>query len=152
LRSPAEHTRCGPRVRAVSRVRAGNEAAGVCALAERARCEHRELQCRRGDRAGPRAHGDSDRVELLAHAVRVPRARVRDQCRGDGLRLSAGGVSALRLFPCGMTMTSERELTLEARQKIAVAAGAALLGAGLILVMFVLPAEYGVDPLGTGAR
>lgn len=32
------------------------------------------------------------------------------------------------------------------------AAGAALLGAGLILVMFVLPAEYGVDPLGTGAK
>jgi hypothetical protein len=51
-----------------------------------------------------------------------------------------------------MTMTSERELTLEARQKIAVAAGAALLGAGLILVMFVLPAEYGIDPLGTGKR
>jgi hypothetical protein len=33
-----------------------------------------------------------------------------------------------------------------------IAAGAALLGAGLILVMFVLPAEYGVDPLGTGAK
>ena len=42
--------------------------------------------------------------------------------------------------------------TTEIRQRIAVAAGAALLGAGLILVMFVLPAEYGVDPLGTGAR
>jgi hypothetical protein len=40
----------------------------------------------------------------------------------------------------------------EAKQRIAVAAGAALLGAGLILVMFVLPAEYGIDPLGTGAR
>jgi hypothetical protein len=33
-----------------------------------------------------------------------------------------------------------------------VAAGAALLGAGLILVMFILPAEFAVDPLGTGAR
>lgn len=42
--------------------------------------------------------------------------------------------------------------TVEVRQRIAVAAGAALLAAGLILVMFVLPAEYGVDPLGTGAR
>lgn len=40
----------------------------------------------------------------------------------------------------------------EARQRIAVAAGAALLAAGLILVMFILPAEFGVDPLGTGAR
>jgi hypothetical protein len=40
----------------------------------------------------------------------------------------------------------------ESRTRLAVAAGAALLGAGLIFVMFVLPAEYAVDPLGTGAR
>lgn len=51
-----------------------------------------------------------------------------------------------------MTITPEREQTTEARQRIAIAGGAALLAAGLILVMFVLPAEYGVDPLGTGAR
>ncbi|MBI4888793.1 MAG: hypothetical protein HY824_16970 [Acidobacteria bacterium] len=49
-------------------------------------------------------------------------------------------------------MTVEREQITEARHRLAVAAGAALLGAGLILVMFVLPAEFGVDPLGTGAR
>ena len=49
-------------------------------------------------------------------------------------------------------MSTASNQTIEARQRIAVAAGAALLGAGLILVMFVLPAEYGVDPLGTGAR
>jgi len=49
-------------------------------------------------------------------------------------------------------MTTGQERTVEARQQLAVAAGAALLGAGLILVMFVLPAEFGVDPLGTGAR
>jgi hypothetical protein len=36
--------------------------------------------------------------------------------------------------------------------RIGVATGAALLAAGLALVMIVLPAEYGVDPLGTGAR
>jgi hypothetical protein len=40
----------------------------------------------------------------------------------------------------------------EVRTRIAVAVGAALLVAGLILVMFVLPAEFAVDPLGTGAR
>jgi hypothetical protein len=57
-----------------------------------------------------------------------------------------------------MTTTSDRSATpsnasvTEIRQRLAVAAGAALLVAGLILVMFVLPAEYGVDPLGTGAR
>jgi hypothetical protein len=41
---------------------------------------------------------------------------------------------------------------VEARHRIAVAAGAALLVAGIVLVMFVLPAEFAVDPLGTGAR
>ena len=51
-----------------------------------------------------------------------------------------------------MGMTTQQETVTHARQKLAAAAGAALLGAGLILVMFVLPAEYGVDPLGTGAR
>jgi hypothetical protein len=40
----------------------------------------------------------------------------------------------------------------EGKNRLAVAAGAAILAAGLILVMFVLPAEFAVDPLGTGAR
>jgi hypothetical protein len=40
----------------------------------------------------------------------------------------------------------------EVRQRIAVALGAAVLVAGLILVIFILPAEFAVDPLGTGAR
>ena len=39
-----------------------------------------------------------------------------------------------------------------AREHIALAAGAALLVAGLVLVIAVLPAEYGVDPLGVGRR
>jgi hypothetical protein len=43
-------------------------------------------------------------------------------------------------------------LATEVRQRIAVALGAAILVAGLILVMFILPAEFAVDPLGTGAR
>ena len=58
-----------------------------------------------------------------------------------------------------MTMTTQstaimtaREQMTESRQRLAAAAGAALLGAGLILVMFVLPAEFAFDPLGTGAR
>jgi len=40
----------------------------------------------------------------------------------------------------------------EVRQRIALALGAAILVAGLILVMFILPAEFAVDPVGTGAR
>jgi hypothetical protein len=41
---------------------------------------------------------------------------------------------------------------VEVKQRLALALGAAILAAGLILVMFVLPAEFAVDPLGTGAR
>jgi hypothetical protein len=48
--------------------------------------------------------------------------------------------------------TATNDSTTEARHRILLAAGAALLVAGLILVMFVLPAEYAVDPLGTGAK
>ena len=51
-----------------------------------------------------------------------------------------------------MTAPPADQPTIEIRQRIALVAGAALLAAGLILVMFVLPAEYAVDPLGTGAR
>lgn len=49
-------------------------------------------------------------------------------------------------------MTTAQQDLVEMRQRLLVAAGAALLAAGLILVMFVLPAEFAVDPLGTGAR
>jgi hypothetical protein len=52
-----------------------------------------------------------------------------------------------------MTMSTHTvDQPVEVRERIAVAVGTALLGAGLILVMFVLPSEYGVDPLGTGAK
>ena len=40
----------------------------------------------------------------------------------------------------------------EIRNRLAIATGAALLVAGLVLVAFVLPAEYALDPLGTGAK
>ena len=46
----------------------------------------------------------------------------------------------------------EQVEVIEARHRIAVAAGAALLVAGLVLVVFVMPAEFAIDPLGTGAR
>lgn len=45
-----------------------------------------------------------------------------------------------------------RAPAVAAREHIAINAGAALLGAGLLLVVAVLPAEYGVDPLGVGRR
>lgn len=48
--------------------------------------------------------------------------------------------------------TETREQLRDSRERLAVAAGVALLVAGLLLVAVVMPAEYGVDPLGTGAR
>jgi hypothetical protein len=42
--------------------------------------------------------------------------------------------------------------TVEAREKLAVATGFALLAAAAILLTVVLPAEYGLDPFGTGER
>jgi hypothetical protein len=49
-------------------------------------------------------------------------------------------------------MTPEQDQTLEVRNRIAAAAGAALLFAGLILVMLILPSQFSVDPVGTGTR
>ena len=43
-----------------------------------------------------------------------------------------------------------RAPTAVTRERIALAAGSALLVAGLVLVIAVLPAEFGVDPLGFG--
>ena len=40
--------------------------------------------------------------------------------------------------------------TLQLRERIAVAAAAAMFVAGVILITVILPAEYGVDPTGTG--
>src|SRR5688572_5225285 len=87
---------------------------------------------------------------MVAHAPRLFRPFVCHERAGHGVRLPARRLSALRVFPL-MTMASEFDQGVVAKQRLAVAAVAALLGAGLILVMFVLPAEYGVDPLGTGA-
>jgi hypothetical protein len=41
---------------------------------------------------------------------------------------------------------------VEVKNRIAVAVGGALLVAGLLLVTVVLPAEFAIDPLGTGAK
>jgi hypothetical protein len=49
-------------------------------------------------------------------------------------------------------MTTSADTAVEETSRLAVATGAALLVAGVILVAFVLPAEYAVDPLGVGAK
>ena len=51
-----------------------------------------------------------------------------------------------------MTSSEERRHVIEAREKIAVAAGFALLVATVVLLTAVLPAEYGLDPFGTGEK
>ena len=63
--------------------------------------------------------GSAHRAELLAHAQRVPAARVRDERRRDGVRFPARRLSALRLFPRSVTMmTTASEQTVEARQRL----------------------------------
>jgi hypothetical protein len=54
--------------------------------------------------------------------------------------------TARRADPVGSATTTE------VKQRLAVAVGAALLAAGLILEMIVQPADIAVDPLGTGAK
>ena len=51
-----------------------------------------------------------------------------------------------------MATTGVNPERVAARERVAVVAGAALLAAGIILVGAILPAEYGVDPLGIGKR
>jgi hypothetical protein len=46
--------------------------------------------------------------------------------------------------------TTTRLALAEQRARIALAAAAAMLVAGVVLMTAILPAEYGVDPLGTG--
>lgn len=53
-------------------------------------------------------------------------------------------------IPSGSDQSQDAQTA--ARQRIAIAAGIALLVAGLVLVFFVLPAEFAVDPFGVGAR
>ena len=48
--------------------------------------------------------------------------------------------------------TTTRLALAEQRAKIALAAAGAMLVAGVLLMAAILPAEYGVDPLGTGKR
>ena len=50
--------------------------------------------------------------------------------------------------PSGLAVEPIQEI----RHRLALAFGAALLVAGLLLVTVILPAEYAVDPLGTGAK
>lgn len=50
------------------------------------------------------------------------------------------------------TTPEARQQLIEAREKIAVAAGFALLVAAVVLLTTVLPAEYGLDPFGTGEK
>ena len=51
-----------------------------------------------------------------------------------------------------MATEMDAGLAVVARERLALAAGAALLVAGLVLVVAVLPAEYGIDPTGLGRR
>jgi hypothetical protein len=48
--------------------------------------------------------------------------------------------------------TAPRDVRIDMRQRLATAIGVALLVAGVLVVIAVLPAEFAVDPTGLGAR
>ena len=86
---------------------------------------------------------------------RIPPPRLRDQRRPDGVRLPAGRLSAVGILPGSVMATNELDAggPVVARERIMRSrSGAALLVAGVILVIAVLPAEYGVDPTGIGRQ
>ena len=92
-------------------------------------------------------------LELLAHAARLHEARVRDQHGADDRRVSCSSATQLS----GYFLTSHdavrrrnRRRHAPTRKRLAVATAIALAVAALVLVAAVLPAEYGIDPLGTG--
>lgn len=51
----------------------------------------------------------------------------------------------------GAVSTNLTEHRRDSRRRIGIATGVALVIATIVLVVFVLPAEYGMDPLGSGA-
>ena len=69
-------------------------------------------------------------------------------------RVPARRLSAVGILPGSVMATNELDAggPVVARERLALAAGAALLVAGVILVIAVLPAEFGVDPTGIGRR
>src|SRR6185436_12056092 len=98
------------------------------------------------------AHLRADRPHLVAYAARLSAPRLHDQYAADDRRLSPGRISVVRLrFERAMSDDTTTRLALaEQRARIALAAAGAMLVAGVLLMAAVLPAEYGVDPLGTG--
>src|SRR5438552_14218551 len=115
--------------------------------------QYRELQRRRRDRSGDRVDVGARGPDLLADAARLHAACGRDQRRPHGMRLSVDRIPTVGVLPGGVMAELNADVgRIAAREKIALVTGIALLVAGLILVAAVLPAEYGVDPLGIGRR
>jgi len=101
---------------------------------------------------GAGAHRGTDRAQLLADARWLPAARLRDE-RGP----HDGRVHLHRRSTHGLlhrTMTTQIEpaaqSALPSQRRLAQTTAMAAAVAALILVTIVLPAEYGLDPLGTG--
>jgi hypothetical protein len=120
------------------------------ALEARSRHQHRQLQRRRRDRSDAGAGRGHRRAHLVAHAQRVPAARVPDQRRADDRRLRARRLSAHRTVP-GATMIPDALPDPPSIRRLVTTTVLALVVAAGILITIVLPAEYGLDPFGTGA-
>ena len=123
-------------------------------VAERPGHEHRELQRRRRDRTVPRADRCPAGARLLAHAAGYLRHAYADQRGADDRRLRPRRLPDDRVFHGGVMIGHDRSarrgaIARSARENDGDRAGS---WPALLLVAFVLPAEYAIDPLGTGRR
>jgi len=130
-------------------VRSCHQAPGVHSFAERPHHEHRQLQCRRGDRTGAALNCCAYRHQLLADAKRIYKTRLCREHRIDDRRFCSSRISVSRILPAVMTLLLQTPSTPSGRA-LAKATIVSMLVASVTLVSVVLPAEYGTDPLGTG--
>ena len=152
--------------RPLPRIRTRHEASGVLAVARRPCGQHHQLQCRCRDWAVRRAYDRAGGADGLARPARLPRTCVCHERGADDVRTPAVRVPAVRLHPGGVMaigqpggagatgagLSEEAGEVVHARERIALAVGIALLVSGIMLVIGVLPAEFGVDPTGVGRR
>src|SRR4029079_5307271 len=140
---------CGIGLWTDSRIRTGDEAAGVQSIARRTGAEHDRVQRRGRDRTAYRADRASLRNDAMARPRRVREARGICQRPADDGRFPVDGISNVGIRirergmnPVGVQMPSAGGLLLRL--------GIAALVGAVLTVCVIMPAEYRKDPTGFG--
>ena len=156
-RFPAEHQNCRIGLWFVSRIWPCKQASGIGAFAERADHEHSQFQRGSGDWAGPGVVRRTHWAYVLADARGISAARLCNEHGIDDGRIRSAGLSTygvhIAMSESGVIIaeTNPPEYDAPSKQQILKATAVALAVAAIIFVAAVLPAEFGIDPLHTGA-